>query len=284
MVEMSFCMRRTVNIPPRCRERYIPLEHPALPGWRRAGVQFSGLSELVPGYRIANPLPAWVMVIATVAGAGWVVTPQAQHALTPGTLFVGVPGQPVGWGIDEGRWRIVWWYLQPAARWRAWCGDNGVFGPCPQAGLLDTLMGDLLDRAALPDDDLAPLTGELLLRHLAQLATAPESGPADDAARFAELWREVARQPQEDWTLERLAQRLDLSISTVQRVARAQLGMAPHRALVALRLGHARELLQRTSYPLATIAELAGYADAFTFSAAFRRWAGVPPSTLRGKG
>jgi AraC-like DNA-binding protein len=284
MAETSFCMRRTVSIPQRCRERYVPLEHGALASWRRNGVQFSGLSDLVPGYRIANPRPERIMLIVTISGAGWAVTPQAQHALTPGTLFVGVPGQPVGWGIDEGRWRIVWWYLQPAARWHAWSGSSGSFTPCPQAELLGALTSDLLDRLALPDDDLAPLTSDLLLRHLTSLAAAPESGPEDDAARFADLWREVARHPQEDWTLARLAERLDLSISTVQRVARAQLGMAPHRALVALRLGHARELLQRTSYPLATIAELAGYADAFTFSAAFKRWAGVPPSAVRGPG
>lgn len=282
MVDPSFLMRKSVSIPPACRERFAPLEHPALAGWRRAGIAFAGISDLAPGYRIANPRPQRVMAIATVGGAGWVVTPTGTRELRPGSLFVGPVGLPVGWGVDAGAWRIVWWYLQPVARWRAWNGDDALAASCSQAGLLASLVDDVLDRLG-GDDELPTLSANLVLRHLDALAAAPSAGPMDDAERFAELWREVARHPQEDWSLQRLAERLGVSVSTVQRLARAQLGQAPHRALVALRLAQARELLRSTGYPLATIAELAGYADPFTFSAAFRRWAGVPPSAVRAK-
>ncbi len=282
MVDPSFCMRKSVTVPSTCRERFAPLEHPALAGWRRAEISFAGISDLVPGYRIANPRPERVMLIATVGGAGWAVTPTGQHDLRPGSLFIGVPGTPVGWGVDSGTWRIVWWYMQPVARWRAWSGTGSLAMPCPQAGLLAALVDDIFDRLG-GDDELPVLGATLVLRHLDALAAAPAAGAADDAERFAELWREVARHPQEDWSLPRLAERLGVSVSTVQRLARAQLGQAPHRALVGLRLAQARELLRSTGYPLATIAELAGYADPFTFSAAFRRWAGVPPSAVRAK-
>lgn len=282
MVDPSFCMRKSVIIPPACRERFAPLEHPALAAWRRAEISFAGISHLVPGYRIANPRPERVMAIATVSGAGWAVTPTATQELRPGSLFVGPVGLPVGWGVDASTWRIVWWYMQPVARWRAWNGAAAITTPCPQAELLAALVDDVLDRLA-GDDELPTLAATLALRHLDALAATPTAGPADDAERFAELWRDVSRHPQEDWSLPRLAERLGLSVSTVQRLARAQLGQAPHRALVGLRLAQARELLRSTSYPLATIAELAGYADQFTFSAAFRRWAGVPPSVMRTK-
>lgn len=282
MVDPSFCMRKSVTIPSACRERFAPLEHPALASWRRAGISFAGISDLVPGYRIANPRPQRVMAIATVSGAGWAVTPTGTQELRPGSLFIGPVGLPVGWGVDAGTWRIVWWYMQPVARWRAWNGTATIAASCPQAGLLAELVDDLLDRLG-DDDELPMLASNLALRHLDALAATPAAGPADDAERFAELWREVSRHPQEDWSLPRLAERLSISVSTVQRLARSQLGQAPHRALVGLRLAQARELLRSTTYPLATIAELAGYADPFTFSAAFRRWAGVPPSAMRTK-
>lgn len=282
MVDPSFCMRKTVTIPTACRERFVPLQHPALASWRRAEISFAGISDLVPGYRIANSRPERVMLIATAGGAGWAATPTGMHELRPGSLFIGVPGVPVGWGVDDGSWRIVWWYMPPVARWRAWSGPEHLVMPCPQAGLLAELVDDLLDRLA-GDAELPALGATLALRHLDALAAAPAAKALDDAERFTELWKEVARHPQEDWSLQRLAERLGISVSTVQRLARTQLGQAPHRALIALRLAQARELLRSTSYPLATIAELAGYADPFTFSAAFRRWAGVPPSAVRAK-
>jgi AraC-like DNA-binding protein len=79
-----------------------------------------------------------------------------------------------------------------------------------------------------------------------------------------------------------MAERLGVSLSTLRRLAQRELGGASlHQELMKLRLGHARELIERTEYPIRVIAGLAGYADAFTFSAAFRKWAGVPPTALR---
>ena len=265
MVDLRFCLRNSVTIPPQCRERYAPLEQPEYAAWVRAGVQFAGISELVPGYRLADPQPHQVMVIATAAGSGWAITPRGEVALGPGSLYVHQPGSPVGWGITGEHWRIVWWYLRPGRRWMAWQDQA-------PATLLADLFSDLLDRSG----PLAEDTAALLLRHLSALAS-----PGQPTDRFAELWREVERHPGEDWSLPTLARRLDVSVSTAQRLAQDHLTMAPHKALVLLRLARAQELLRRTRYPVQTVAELVGYADAFTFSAAYRRWAGHPPSAER---
>lgn len=271
-------MRKSVSIPAACRERYVHLEQPAYAAWRQAKIRWSGVSDLVPGYRIANPRPSDVMLIATVGGAGFAVTPTAGHALIPGTLFIGVPGQSVGWGISGPTWKIVWWYLRPDPRWQAWLRPLGLLRSCPHAGLLADLTDDLLLRSD-SDAIVARATADLILEHLRALASG--SGEAPVGRGFAELWQEVERQPQDDWSVPVLARRLGVSVSTCQRLARAHLGQAPHRALVALRLGRARQLLEQTRYPLATIAELTGYSDAFTFSAAYRAWSGTSPSTAR---
>lgn len=265
MVDPVFCMRKSVRIPAACRERFAPLARPAFAAWRRAGIVLAGVSDLVPGYAIADPRPPHVMVIATAAGGGWAVTPEGRVDLPPGSLYAHQPGSPVGWGIAGDSWRIVWWYLEAAPRWQQW-SDRAP------AVLLAHLLDDLIGR----DGRLAEDGAGLLLHHLESLAA-----PAPPTDRFAALWREVEQSLEDDWSLEAIAARLGVSVSAAQRLARAHLGGPPHRALVSLRLARAQELLRRTSYPLAAIAERVGYADPFAFSNAYRRWAGRPPSAER---
>ncbi len=107
-------------------------------------------------------------------------------------------------------------------------------------------------------------------------SSAVEGGDA-----FAALWREIGGSLHERWPLRAMARRLGCSPSTLQRECRRRCGHGAHRELLRLRLGHAREVLRATAYPLRVVAELVGYADPFTFSAAYRRWAGHAPSTER---
>jgi AraC-like DNA-binding protein len=286
MVNRSFCLRNSVTIPPACRERMVPLDAPVTTAWRTAGIIYSGVSEIVPGYSISNAKPPDIMLIATVGGHGWLVTPDAEFDLLPGTLYIGPPGQAVGWGIHGNAWRLVWWYIRPLPRWRGWRGGKGRLLPCPRAGLLAALVDDLLDRcrSGRPADlPLAQVGADVVLAHLDDLAAEADDATAEPAnAGFQKLWAEVRRDPQQDWSAPRMADRLGVSLSTLRRIAHRELrGASLHQELMKLRLGHARELLERTEYPIRVIAGLAGYADAFTFSAAFRKWAGVPPTALR---
>jgi len=281
MVDRVNLMRKSVSIPAACRERYVPLDHPSVGAWRRSAVVFSGSSELVPGYRIVSTRPDAIMLIATVGGRGWAATPAGTVVLKPGSLFVGVPGEPVGWGVDDGSWRIAWWYLQPTAPWRGLLQPRGGLRPYAQVPLLATLLDALLDRLArggTEDGDFARLHADSLLLHLRELADVSAPLIEDD---FAALWREVTRNLHDDWPVPALAARLSVSASSLQREARRRFGRSIHQELVHLRMEHARQTLRRTAYPLEVIAELVGFADPYTFSAAYRRWAGRPPSAER---
>ncbi len=52
----------------------------------------------------------------------------------------------------------------------------------------------------------------------------------------------------------------------------------------SLRQGLARHLLSDTEMPLASIAEVLGYAETSIFNRAFQRWTGTPPGTWRAQG
>jgi len=275
-------MRKTFNIPTACRERYVPTAAPEMSGWRRSTIGLSGISELVPGYRITNPRPTDLMLIATLGGRGWAATPAGTIALTPGSLFIGVPNEPVGWGIDGERWRLVWWYIRPTAQWRTLITAHATLRPCPHAALLGELQDQLITRLAGTSDrdhEIARLHADSLLLHLREIAGEKTVAIDDDS--FATLWQQVARNLNEPWSVATLAQRLGLSVSSLQREAKRRFGRSIHQELIGLRMTQARHILQRSNYPLAVIADMVGFADPYTFSAAYRRWAGKPPSAER---
>jgi AraC-like DNA-binding protein len=281
MAERISIMRKSVTIPAACRERFVPLDHPLLVRWRRAGVTMSGVSELSPGYGITAPAPTEIMLIVTTGGSGWASTTAGTVALEAGSVFIGVPGEAVGWGIAGASWHMAWWYLEPLALWRPLVDGGGGLRGYQRGALLEALVRDLIDRlgdAGGGEDDLARHHADAILLLLRELSGTSLEAPDDP---FTTLWREVAGSLQEPWTVPSLARRLGQSPSTLQRACRRRFRHGAHHELLRLRMRHARDVLHRTAYPLRMVAELVGYADPFTFSAAYRRWAGHSPRAER---
>jgi AraC family transcriptional regulator of arabinose operon len=281
MAERANIMRKSVTIPAACKERFVPLDHPLMARWRRAGVTMSGVSECAPGYCITAPAPRELMLIATTGGSGWAATPAGTETLEAGSLFIGVPGEAVGWGIAGASWRLAWWYLTPLALWRPLVDGRGGLRGYPRGALLEALLRDLIERLSAPaghDDDIARHHADAILLLLRELAGTSLEAPEDG---FTVLWREVAGSLHEPWSVPSLARRLGHSPSTLQRVCTRRFGHGAHQELLRLRMVHARKVLQSTAYPLRVVAELVGYGDPFTFSAAYRRWSGHAPRQER---
>lgn len=88
------------------------------------------------------------------------------------------------------------------------------------------------------------------------------------------LHAEVARA----WTVASLAREAGLSRSTFSERFTQTVGMAPIAYLMQWRMALAKDMLQRDSVPLETVAATIGYQSASAFSTAFRRQVGRPPS------
>ena len=80
-----------------------------------------------------------------------------------------------------------------------------------------------------------------------------------------------------------LAEACLVSERTLLRHFRATLGTTPERRLRDLRIERARQLLESSSLPIATVAGRCGYASAAAFRRAFRRGNGSSPSDYRGR-
>lgn len=93
--------------------------------------------------------------------------------------------------------------------------------------------------------------------------------------------RALHERPQDPWTLRDLAARATLSRSAFAARFTTLVRTPPMRYLTELRMDIATDLLQHDPAVLAHVARAVGYADPFSFSAAYKRVRGVSPAQVR---
>lgn len=171
----------------------------------------------------------------------------------------------------------------------------------PDAGLLVSLLPTLLHvRGVERLSMLVRLVGEessewrsgrdLILCRLVEvlLIEALRSTPGEDAppgllrglqdARLAAAIRQMHGNPARSWTVAQLAREAALSRSAFFDRFTSAVGLPPMEYLLSWRMAVAKDLLRREELGLSAIAERVGYSSASTFSTAFSRYVGQPPS------
>lgn len=96
--------------------------------------------------------------------------------------------------------------------------------------------------------------------------------------RLAAAIRAIHAQPARAWTVVELAKEAALSRSAFFERFQHAMGVAPMEYLLAWRMALAKNLLRRGDPGIAEVAERVGYSSASTFSVAFSRHVGQPPS------
>jgi AraC-like DNA-binding protein len=97
-------------------------------------------------------------------------------------------------------------------------------------------------------------------------------------ARLAPAIREIHDHVARPWTVRQLAQAAALSRSAFFDRFSRTVGLPPMEYLLAWRMALAKDLLRRRELALAEVADRVGYGSASTFSTAFSRHVGRPPS------
>ncbi len=141
------------------------------------------------------------------------------------------------------------------------------------------------------DESFAQRSGrDLVLRRLVEvlLIEALRSIAGEDAppgllrgladARLAPAIRQMHAQIARSWTAPQLAKTAALSRSAFFDRFTRTVGLPPMEYLLAWRMAVARDLLRRPDLGIAEVAERVGYGSASTFSTAFSRHVGQPPS------
>lgn len=101
-------------------------------------------------------------------------------------------------------------------------------------------------------------------------------GLADD--RLATAIRRMHENPDRPWTVAQLAKEAALSRSAFFERFSGTVGVAPMEYLLTWRMALAKNLLRRSEGSIAEVAIRVGYSSASTFSVAFTRQVGMPPT------
>ena len=96
--------------------------------------------------------------------------------------------------------------------------------------------------------------------------------------RIAPAIRQMHSQLARVWTVDQLAQTAAVSRSAFFERFTRIVGVAPMEYLLAWRMAVAKDLLRREDLSVGEVAERVGYSSASTFSSAFSRHVGQPPS------
>jgi AraC-like DNA-binding protein len=85
----------------------------------------------------------------------------------------------------------------------------------------------------------------------------------------------------EPLSIQRMADRANLSVSRFSALFKQRYSVSPHRYLLRMRVDHAKELLENTAFSQEEIASYCGFSDVHHFSKAFRKCCGTPPGDWR---
>lgn len=103
--------------------------------------------------------------------------------------------------------------------------------------------------------------------------------PGNYSDRLQSLRRHIYSTPQEEWTVEKMADELNVSISHMQRIYKNEFNISCNRDIIKARIQHAQKLLQTTDLKIYEVAARCGYQNANHFMRQFKEQLGV--SALR---
>jgi transcriptional regulator GlxA family with amidase domain len=113
-----------------------------------------------------------------------------------------------------------------------------------------------------------------------QFSRRGEAAPVGRSA-LQEVQRWIAAEPTADHSVERLAERVGVSVRHFARLFRSEIGMTPARWVELARISAARNLLEQGIASPKQVAGLCGFANADTLRRAFTRNVGVSPVEYR---
>lgn len=116
---------------------------------------------------------------------------------------------------------------------------------------------------------------QFILRNRAPVRHVAERTELDDVLAWIE------REAHRDLTLRDIADRAAVSIRTLNRRFQAETGQTPMQWVAGVRVRHAQQLLETTTYGVERIGAQVGFSSAANFREQFRRLTGVAPQGYR---
>ncbi len=269
--DTNITLRETHIIGPDTREQIVSAALcPALTPYH---ISLAGLTEAGPGFALTRPNPPWGQILACTGGGGWVWVDPAWERCGAGQAYITPPHTLHAYRAEkQSPWSLCW--VQSSGEWLH--GGRPLLLPADTGPLSEAVSG--LHREAMHPLDPALLTPwAFLVSSYARRMVQPAGGDP----RLRRLWDTVSADLAAPWTVDILARLLSLSPEHLRRLCHQHLTVSPMRHVSVLRMRRAAALLASESYTVEAVARLVGYDNPYTFSTAFKRQMGAPPSAYR---
>ncbi|MFO1020092.1 MAG: AraC family transcriptional regulator [Planctomycetales bacterium] len=160
-----------------------------------------------------------------------------------------------------------------------------------EARWISTTLQTLLDEAESPDFEGSRLA-DLLTQTLIGLVCRPRTEQYADSIspherqawahpEIGPVLRDIQQQPEYNWTVASMADRVQISRSSFAAKFTDLVGIPPMKYLLQCRMSKAAQLITEGRYRFKQIAGKVGYKTEAAFNTAFKRWSGVSPGEYR---
>ena len=243
-------------------------------------LMWAGVSEAAYDFAFVRHRPRRDSLRLTIAGVGEAWVDGRWQPCEPGSAYLTPSGHLHAYRAVRGKpWTLCWMTFAESSARRVVTVDQPVLRNIDPRSVYAAVLGVHAETSGRGDPVLTRRWLELLSLSVMQAVTSGQ--PAD---RLWPLWAEVEGQLARPWTRDDLAAISDMSGENLRLICQRQYGRSPLQQLTHLRMLRAVSLLRATSYKVSVIAKAVGYSDAFSFSTAFRRWAGSSPAKYRKQG
>lgn len=238
---------------------------------------------------ISNHYLIWI-----TAGHGLLILDGKKHHLSPGKLFLLIPGITLSTSVHEDNqlqfYGLDFSFKLPAGALNGPAGDaqesffsqhGELKASCsPElASLFERIYETAHSPNRLVQWKQAILFQELLLS-LATTLQQNEQVPSSGSSAIENAARYLQEHYMDDLCLKTVAKLHGISPTNFSSQFKKQTGSRPIDYLTQLRIGHARKWLS-VQLPLETVARKVGYQDTLYFSRVFKKVVGISPSLYR---
>lgn len=243
--------------------------------------RFTGYTEAGRGYRFGRIAPAFSQVLVTESGEGLVWVDGEWRTCPAGYAYVTAPRATNAYHIKpgSGTWRLHWSIYGEACLLPSLPpGAPPRLVPVEATSFRHAVEGYCHEKGSRADPGVLGLWAALVDHAVWRMLDAEQGDP-----RLDRLWLAVRQDIGGAWTLRRMARAAGLGEESLRRLCQKHFRRSPMAQLAWMRMQAAADFLQHSGEKLESLAVRFGYADAFSFSTAFRRVWGTPPSRYREK-
>jgi AraC-like DNA-binding protein len=241
--------------------------------------RFVGYTDAGRNYRFVRHSPDFAMVLVTESGEGVVWVDGVWQTCSADHAYITAPRAAHAYHIKPGGqpWQLHWAiYREEALLPSLAPGASPRLVHAEATGFRHAVEGLRHEKSSRADPTVLSLWAALVDHATFRLLDADNGDP-----RLDRLWLAIRQDFGAEWTLRRMARCVGLSEESLRRLCQQHLGVSPMAHCTRLRMQAAADALRHSEAKLESLAARFGYADAFSFSTAFRRVWGVPPSRYR---